>query len=211
MSRHREIRSRSTPVPARDVAVGLVVLGARATVVGGRLMILPARVAARAVLTPRAARRLAAEGRDSRLRVRSRLAATGGELLAAPHVDAVARSLAEHRVLERVARPVLAAPEVEAALTDALEQERTRRLVEHALDSRLASQVADHLLRSPELDRVVEQVASSPAVRAALTQQTTSLVTEVAAGLRRRAERLDDSAERTARRWSRRPLRSDPA
>jgi len=187
------------------------VLGARATVVGGRLMILPARVAARAVLTPRAARRLAAEGRDSRLRVRSRLAATGGELLAAPHVDAVARSLAEHRVLERVARPVLAAPEVEAALTDALEQERTRRLVEHALDSRLASQVADHLLRSPELDRVVEQVASSPAVRAALTQQTTSLVTEVAAGLRRRAERLDDSAERTARRWSRRPLRSDPA
>lgn len=178
---------------------------------GGRLLILPARVAARAVLTPRAERRLAAEARDSRLRVRSRLAATGGELLAAPHVDALARSLAEHRVLERVARPVLAAPEVEATLADALEQERTRRLVEQALDSRLASQVADHLLRSPELDRVVEQIASSPAVRAALTQQTSSLVTEVAAGLRRRAERLDDSAERTARRWSRRPLRSDPA
>jgi hypothetical protein len=211
MSRHREIRSRPTPVPARDVAVGLVVLGARATVVGGRLMILPARLAARAVLMPRAARRLAAEGRDSRLRVRSRLESTGGELLAAPYVDALARSLAEHRVLERVARPVLATPDVEAALAEALEQERTRRIVEQALDSRLASQVADHLLQSPELDRVVEQIASSPAVRAALTQQTTSLVSEVAAGLRRRAERLDDSTERTARRWLRRPLRSDPA
>ena len=211
MSRHREIRSRPTPVPARDVAVGLVVLGARATVVGGRLMMVPARLAARAVVMPRAARRLAAEGRDSRLRVRSRLESTGGELLAAPYVDALARSLAEHRVLERVARPVLAAPDVEAALAEALEQERTRRIVEQALDSRLASQVADHLLRSPELDRVVEQIASSPAVRAALTQQTTSLVAEVAAGLRRRAERLDDRTERTARRWLRRPLRSDPA
>ena len=211
MSRHREIRSRSSPVPARDVALGLVVLGARATLVGGRLVILPARVAARAVAMPRATRRLAAEGRDSRLRVRSRLEATSGELLAAPYVDALARSLAEHRVLERVARPVLAAPDVEAAFATALEQERTRRIIEQALDSRLASEVADHLLRSPELDRVIEQIAASPAVRAALTQQTTSLVAEVAAGLRRRAERLDDSTERTVRRWLRRPLRSDPA
>ena len=211
MSRHREIRSRSSPVPARDVALGLVVLGARATLVGGRLVILPARVAARAVAMPRATRRLAAEGRDSRLRVRSRLEATSGELLAAPYVDALARSLAEHRVLERVARPVLAAPDVEAAFATALEQERTRRIIEQALDSRLASEVADHLLRSPELDRVIEQIAASPAVRAALTQQTTSLVAEVAAGLRRRAERLDDSTERTVRRWLRRALRSDPA
>jgi hypothetical protein len=179
--------------------------------VGGRLVILPARVAARAVAMPRATRRLAAEGRDSRLRVRSRLEATSGELLAAPYVDALARSLAEHRVLERVARPVLAAPDVEAAFATALEQERTRRIIEQALDSRLASEVADHLLRSPELDRVIEQIAASPAVRAALTQQTTSLVAEVAAGLRRRAERLDDSTERTVRRWLRRPLRSDPA
>ena len=193
------------------MAVGLVVLGVRATVVGGRLMILPARVAARTMLMPRAARRLAAEGRESRLRVQSRLAATGGDLLAAPHVDALARSLAEHRVLERVARPVLAAPDVEVALVSALEEERTRRLVEQALDSRLAAQVADHLLKSPELDRAVQQIASSPAVRAALTHQTTSLAGDLASGVRRQAERLDDAAERTARRWLRRPLRSEPA
>lgn len=177
-------------------------LSVRATVVSGRLLILPARVAARTMLMPRAARRLAAEGRESRLRVQSRIAATGDELLAAPHVDAIARSLAEHRVLERVARPVLTAPDVEATLVSALEEERMRRL---------AAQVADHLLQSPELDRAVEQIASSPAVRAALTQQTTSLAGEVAAGVRTRAERLDDAAERTARRWLRRPLRSSSA
>jgi len=161
-------------------------------------------------LLPRASRRLASEGRESRLRVRSQLAATGGELLAAPYVDALARSLAEHRVLERVAGPVLAAPDVEVAFASALEEEKTRRLVEQALDSRLAAQVADHLLQSPELDRAVEQIASSAAVRAALANQTTSLTAEVAAGVRRRAEALDDAAERTARRWFRRPLRSNP-
>lgn len=186
-------------------------LGVRATVVGGRLMMLPARVAARTMLTPRAARRLASEGRKSRLRVQSQLAATGGELLAAPHVDALARSLAEHRVLERVAKPMLAAPDVEVLLASALEEERTRRLVEQALESRLAAQVTDQLLQSPELERAVEQIASSAAVRAALTHQTTSLAGEVAAGVRRRAEGLDDAAERTARRWLRRPLRSHPA
>ena len=181
--------------------MGLLVLGARATVASGRLLLRPTSLAARTLLTPRAARQLASQGRNTRLRVRSRLAATGDDLLAAPHVDALARSLADHRVLERVARPVLAAPDVEAAFADALEQERTQRL---------AAQVADHLLASPELERVVEQVASSPAVRAALARQTTSLAGEVAAGLRRRTERLDDLAERTARRWLRRPLRSNP-
>ena len=114
-------------------------------------------------------------------------------------------------MLERVARPVLAAPDVEAAVVSALEEERTRLLIEQALDSRLAAEVADHLLNSPELDRAVEQIASSPAVRAALANQTTSLIGDLAAGVRRRAERFDDAAERTARRWLRRPLRSNPA
>jgi len=214
MSRDRGTPRRSAPVPAvqaRDVALGLAVVGVRGAVVGARLLMLPARLATRTLLTDRAARQLAIEGRASRLRVRSQLTATGGELLAAPEVDALARSLAEHRVIERVARPVLAAPDVEVALASMLEEERTRRLVEQTLDSRLATQVADHLLQSPELERAVEQIASSAAVRAALAQQTTSLAGELTAGVRRRAERLDDAAERMARRWLRRPLRSHPA
>jgi hypothetical protein len=214
MSRDRGARTRPAPVPAaqaRDVALGLAVVGVRGAVVGARLLTLPARIATRTLLTDRAARRLEIEGRASRLRVRSQLTATGGDLLAAPEVDALARSLAEHRVIERVARPVLAGPDVEVALASMLEEERTRRLVEQALDSHLAVQVTDHLLHSPELERAVEQIASSAAVRAALAQQTTSLAGELSAGVRRRAERLDDAAERTVRRWLRRPLRSHPA
>ena len=136
---------------------------------------------------------------------------TGDELLASPQIDTLARSLAEHRVIERVARPTLAAPQVETTLASMLEEERTRRLIEQALDSKLAADVTDHLLKSPELERAVEQIASSAAVRAALANQTTSFAGELAEGVRRRAERLDDAAERTARRWLRRPLRSNPA
>jgi hypothetical protein len=143
--------------------------------------------------------------------VRSQLEVTGDELLSAPHIDALGRSLAEHRVIERIARPTLADPEIETTLASVLEEERTRRLVEQALDSRLAAQVTDHLLQSPEVERAVEQIASSAAVRAALANQTTSLAEDLAAGVRRRAERLDDSAERAARRWLRRPQRSNPA
>ena len=189
----------------------MAVVGVRGAVVGARLLILPARVATRTLLPDRTTRRLANEGRASRLRVRAQLTATGEELLAGPEVDAFGRALAEHRVVERVARPVLAAPEVEDALASMLEEERTRRIVEQALDSHLAVQVTDHLLQSPELERAVEQIASSAAVRAALANQSSSLAGELAAGLRRRAERLDDAAERTVRRWLRRPLRSNPA
>jgi hypothetical protein len=199
------------PVQARDVALGIAVVGVRGAVVGARLLILPARIATRTLLPGRTTRRLESEGRASRLRVRAQLTATGEELLAAPEVDAFGRALAEHHVIERVARPVLADPEIDDALTSILEEERTRRLVVQAIDSHLAAQVTDHLLQSPEIERAVEQIASSAAVRAALANQTNSLAGELAAGLRGRAERLDDAAERTVRRWLRRPLRSDPA
>jgi hypothetical protein len=214
MSRNREVPRRSAPLPpvqVRDVALGIAVVGVRGAVAGARLLILPARIATRTLLPARTARRLASEGSASRLRVRAQLTTTGGELLAAPEIDALGRALAEHHVIERVARPVLAGPEVEDALTSILEEERTRRFVEQALDSHLTAQVTDHLLQSPELERAVEQIASSAAVRAALANQTTSLADDFAAGLRRRAERLDDAAERTVRRWLRRPLRSNPA
>jgi hypothetical protein len=215
MSRDRQVPRRSAPpippIQARDVALGIAVVGVRGAVAGARLLILPARIATRTLLPDRTARRLASEGSASRLRVRAQLTTTGGELLAAPEIDALGRALADHRVIERVARPTLAAPEVETTLASVLEEERTRRLVEQALDSHLAAQVTDHLLQSPELERAVEQIASSAAVRAALANQSTSLAGELVAGLRRRAEHLDDAAERTARRWFRRPLRSNPA
>jgi hypothetical protein len=52
---------------------------------------------------------------------------------------------------------------------------------------------------------VIEHVASSPEVRAALTQQGTTLAQELAGDIRARAGTLDDATERTVRGWLRRP------
>ncbi len=61
-------------------------------------------------------------------------------------------------------------------------------------------------MRSPELQQLIERIAASPEIRAALTQQTSSLAGEMVGGVRHRTERLDDAAERTVHRWFRRPL-----
>lgn len=192
-------------VDARDVTLGLAVVGVRAAASAGRLLLLPARIAIRMPPTRRAAQRLELEGRSARLRARFRAEAIAGDVLAAPEVDALGRSLAEHRVIERVAGPVVDGADMEAALAAALDDARTERLFEQALESRLTARVTDHVLASPELERVVEQVASSGAVRAAVAQQTTSFAGEIAEGLRKRAVRADDAAERRARRLLGRP------
>ena len=195
----------------RDVALGLAVVGARAAVAAGRVALLPARVAIRMPLIRRAADRLAVEGMKTRRDAQTRLETVGDELLNGPTLDAVAGSLADHRVFERIARPTIDVLDVETAFAAALAEERTGRLVEQALESRLAADTTDRLLHGPELENAVEVIAASPAVRAALAQQTTSLAGEVAARVRSRALDLDDASERTARRWLRRAPRDEPA
>ena len=81
------------------------------------------------------------------------------------------------------------------------------RMLTEALESKLTAELAEKVVSSPEFDRMLEQAVSSPAVRAALARQTQSLGQETAAGLRRRAVRVDDAAERAPRRW----LRQAPA
>lgn len=135
-------------------------------------------------------------------------------VLASPLPEAVARSLAEHQVVERVVAEMLASADLEHAIASALENERTTQLVQQvlaspalermlteALESRLTAELAEKMVGSPEFDRVLEQAVSSPAVRAALARQTSSLGAETAAGVRRRAIRADDAAERSPRRW----------
>jgi uncharacterized RDD family membrane protein YckC len=223
------------PANERDVALGLAARSARAATALGRFALLPARIVARAPVTRRAADGLAAEGRETRLEARRQLGAVPAELVATPELeqaidaalegpltDAVARSLAEHRVVERVAGQVLASADFEAAFAAALEHEATQRLVERALaspgverlaieavESKLSAELTDRVVRSPEFRRAVEQIASSPEVRSALTKQTTSLAGEVASGLSSGAERLDDTVERPFRRLLRRPPRAE--
>jgi uncharacterized RDD family membrane protein YckC len=204
-----------------------------------RFALLPARVVARSPVIGsvlgRTEENLAAAGRSARVRGLSQLAETAGDVLASAEVgrtvdqalagplpETVARSLVERHVVERVVEQVLASTDVEAAVEAALEHAATERLVQETLaspgferiatgaaDSLLASNVTEHVIESPEMQRLVEEIASSPAVRAALLRQTTTLGDEVAAGLRRRMESLDDAGERTVHGWLRKSAKPE--
>ena len=167
-------------------------------------------------------RLLANEGAAIRARLRSRAEGMLYEALGAPEIervidralagplpDAIVGSLLEQRVPERVAAEIAADVDLEVAVTAALDHETTHRLIQAVLLSpgfdRMLVQATDRALRGPEMQRVVEHVAASPEVRAALTAQSASLAEEMVAGVRSRAEALDDVAERTVRGWLRRP------
>jgi hypothetical protein len=226
---------RPTTLDAVDLVAGLALNGLRAGSAVARTLVRPAKLAARApVVGPRlerAAAELRAEGRVTRVEGRAQLEAILDEILAAPEVErtmdralagplteALGRSLAEHRVVERLAGELVATGAVEEALTAALEHEAAQRLLEQTLsspglerllvtmlESRIVPELTDRILRSPEMQAVLEYVASSPELRRALTQQGSSLADEMVDGLRSRTESLDDRTERTVRGWLRRP------
>jgi uncharacterized RDD family membrane protein YckC len=221
-------------VEARDVALGVVLVCGRIGVTTVRFVALPLRVVARApvvgTVLDRTGESLADEGRAARERGRDQLEAAADGVLSSPEVEraldhalagplpeAIARSVVNRHVVQRVAEQVLENADLEAAVEATLEHETTGRLVEQtlaspgferlvlgALESQLASNLSERVAESPEVQRLVEEIASSPAVRAALARQTVTLGDEVAAGLRRRTERLDDAAERTVHGWLRR-------
>jgi hypothetical protein len=212
---------------ARDVTLGLVVAGTRAAVATGRLALAPARVAARlpGIRGPvyGTAVVLASDGSHARERARVLLEMLSADLLAAPEVeraidramagpltDAVARSISQHRVAERVASAVLADLDVDRLVDAVLEDERTERLIVRVLESRLVDDLTERVLDSPELQRVIEHVAASPEVLEAVSRHTETLAEEMVADVRRRSQRVDDIAERTVRSWLRRPRPSAP-
>jgi hypothetical protein len=166
--------------------------------------------------------RLSAEGAAIRARTRSRLEGLLDDVLRAPEVeraidrvlagtlpDAIVQSLIENQVAERVALELAETVDVDAAVVAALEHDTTQRFVAAVIASpgldRLMVQATDRALRGPELQRVIQHVAASAEVRAALTQQSTTLAEEMAQGIRSRAERLDEVAEKTVHGWFRRP------
>jgi uncharacterized RDD family membrane protein YckC len=170
---------------------------------------------------------LAAEGRAARVQALGRLEAVAGQVLASPEVgravdsalagplpETVARSLVERQVIERVVEEILERADVEAAIAAALDRAETERLVLETLsspgfeklatgasDSLLASRLPEHVIESAEMQQLVEEIATSPAIRAALVRSSATLGTEVAAGLRRRMESLDNAGERKVQGW----------
>jgi hypothetical protein len=227
------------PMDARDVTLGLVVAGMRVALASGRLMLAPARAAARlpGIRGPvyGTAVVLASDGSHVRERARLVVEALGVELLAAPELeraidralagpltDAVARSISQHRVAERVAAQILADLDFDRLVDAVLNDERTEialeralaspaleRLVVRVLESRLVDDLTERVLDSPELQMVIERVASSPEVLEAMSHHTETLAEEMVSDVRRRSQRVDDVAERTVRSWLRRPRSSE--
>ena len=222
---------------SRNVFMGLVVTTGRIGATTGRLALLPARVLARSPLVgPLRGRTegLAETGRNAEIDARRRLESAAEGVLSAPeaeHVvdgvlagalpEAVARSLIEHRVVERLVAEVLSTVELDRELVSAREAERTERLVSQALanpalervvaealESRLTLDLTDQVVRSPAFKRVLTEVLGSNELRAALKGQSMSFAGELVTGVGQRLRKLDDAIERGPRRWFRRAPRS---
>jgi uncharacterized RDD family membrane protein YckC len=126
--------------------------------------------------------------------------------LAGPLPEALARSFVKHDVVERISAELLAA--ADAGKLDLDETERLaqrvvaspafQRMLLEAVESQLTPDLAERLLQNPETEHIVESIVSGPAVRAALTRQTTTFAGEIATAVRDRAVKLDDAAGRAA-------------
>jgi uncharacterized RDD family membrane protein YckC len=131
---------------------------------------------------------------------RDQLEAAADEVLSAPEIarvidralagslpEEIARSIARHRVLERVVAELAERGELDRLLTAALSSPRTLELT----DRMLASEETQHALR---------QIASSPAILDAIERQTTGFADEVVDRIRESAIRLDTRIERAVSR-----------
>ena len=136
---------------------------------------------------------LAADGRAARtVVIAPELQGMLDNVLAGPVTDAVARSLGQNRVAERVASQVLADLDVDSIVDAVLADERTERTLARMLESR-------------EMQLIIGHIAASPELLAAVTYHTETLAEEMVTGVRTRA------ARRRRRRADRARLASAPA
>ena len=119
--------------------------------------------------------------------------------LAGPFPEAVARSLVERRVLERVLAEVLATTDAEDPDADPAERFVDRLASDEQL-KRLGDVLAERIIHSEEFERILADVVASPAIRHALTRQATGFGAETAAAIRRGGSRTDDALESGAHR-----------
>jgi uncharacterized RDD family membrane protein YckC len=142
----------------REVALGLAVFGARAAAKAGRFAVGSLRAVTRAPIVGPPLRRaedaLAARGREAEVKGRAKATEVAEQeidrALAGPLPDSVARSAAEHNVVERIGQEVLTTKEFEEAVATALESRLT---------AELATRVLTHQTRS-FADDVVDAIRS---------------------------------------------------
>lgn len=148
----------------------------------GRLALFPARAAAKA------SRKQIGSAADEHLVPEvSRLA---DRAFATELPEELARSIAEHRVLERLG--------VELAENGALDA-----AVDRALASEKTAAIVDRIVHSEAMRQAIHDVVTSPEVRDAVTEQTIGVFEDLATDLRTQAVRLDGRVETAVRRKGR--------
>lgn len=150
----------------------------------GRLALFPARAAAKA------SRSQIGSAADEHLVPEvSRLA---DRAFATELPEELARSIAEHRVLERLG--------VELAENGALDA-----AVDRALASEKTAAIVDRIVHSEAMRQAIHDVVTSPEVRDAVTEQTMGVFEDLATDLRTQAVRFDSTVETAVRRKGRAP------
>jgi hypothetical protein len=199
----------AAPSAPAELALGVAVVGARTGIAACRVALMPARLAMRAPVVGAALRRRAAElehdGHLARARALVRAEDIVAVVAASPEVERVAARALATMDLDRIVAAVLDNERTERIIERALASPGLERMIVQVLESRLIDDLTERVLASPELERVVQYVATSPLVLDAVSQQTRSMADEMASNVRRRAESVDDRAERTVRGWLRRP------
>jgi uncharacterized RDD family membrane protein YckC len=193
------------PLPARrdpraarrpeHVAVGMFMFGARLGVQAGRVAILPLRAAGRvagASRVDRAAGMLGADGRAASTQGLALIESAVDRTLAGPLPDTVAQMLVEHHVIERIVADVMRQIDLDAVVTEVLEDERTREQLEKALANPALEKLAVSAIESKLTGQVTERLLASPQVHAALARQTTSMASEVLGKIRAQLRFLDE-------------------
>lgn len=119
--------------------------------------------------------------------------------------EAIVRALRSPAVERAIVRVIVEQNAVQRAVEQALTSKEVEDAIVKALDSDVADRVWAEILASPKAQMLVERIAEAPEVRAAITQQTVGLVTDIGRRLTSITERLDDAAEKLVHRLFRRP------
>lgn len=148
-------------------------------------------------------------------RLESELERAADAIMAGPFPEALARSVVEHHVLERVLARMVDSGELDRLLSAAVAADATERLVRQVGASPVVDRLLADVAASPKGVELVEQFVRRPefqqaiedAVRAALAARAATFRDRLIARIRA----LDSRLESAPRRWTRRPTASSAA
>ncbi len=109
--------------------------------------------------------------------------------------EALVRALRSPGVERAIVR-VIRRNAIQDALADSLTSDEVATAIIAAIESEAADRVWAEILASPKAQMLTERIAEAPEVRAAITQQSVGLITDVGARLTQITEALDDALER---------------